>query len=260
MEFEDEVNVDVSAEKVFEFLSDLNKVASCMPGANLEDVKDDIYHGSIKIKVGPVSVTYRGTAKWLELDSKNRILSIEAKGKEARGAGTASAIVTASIRDKSSDSMQNATSIAVKTKLIISGRVAQLSRNVLADVSAKLLTEFSRNLELDISKFEEAAEIIDISTALNVRKSTLGVENFGDGEERHLGSQVTKMERKSNDSIGDSASVNLLRDDNGYEIRDREAFNLIDTSLFKDPKLLVGVGIMILFVVAIAIKARKRSS
>ena len=93
MELEHSFSVPVSAERAWDVLLDVERVAPCMPGATLDSVEGDSIAGRIKVKVGPITMTYAGTAKFTERDRDAGVVTLEASGKETRGAGTASASV-----------------------------------------------------------------------------------------------------------------------------------------------------------------------
>ena len=143
MEFTNEFTVPVGSDQAFDLLTDLERVAPCLPGATLEEVDGDAYTGKVKVKVGPITVTYRGTAEVVEKDADAGMAFIAAKGKEARGSGTASADVTATLRAEGEDR----TAVTVVTDLAITGKPAQFGRGVMADVGTKLISTFAERLE-----------------------------------------------------------------------------------------------------------------
>jgi carbon monoxide dehydrogenase subunit G len=120
-------------------LLDIDRIAPCMPGATITKVDGDDFEGTVKVKVGPITVTYGGTASFLEKDEAQRIAVIEARGKETRGSGTATARVTAQLFDNGADS----TRVAVTTDLSITGKPAQFGRGVMSDVGNKLIGRFA---------------------------------------------------------------------------------------------------------------------
>lgn len=153
MEFTNEFTVPVGVDRAFEILTDLERVAPCLPGATLEEVDGDAYTGKVKVKVGPISVQYRGTAEVTEKDADAKRATIAAKGKEARGSGTASADVTATMVADGPD----LTAVKVVTDLAITGKPAQFGRGVMADVGTKLITTFAERLEAMIREDEHGA-------------------------------------------------------------------------------------------------------
>ena len=122
-------------------LLDVQRVAPCMPGATVESVDGDEVSGKIKVKVGPIALTYTGKATFTERDEAAHSVKIEAAGKETRGAGTASAVVLARL-----DEDNGQTRVNVHTTLNVTGRPAQFGRGVMAEVSGKIIEKFSANL------------------------------------------------------------------------------------------------------------------
>jgi uncharacterized protein len=143
MEFTNEFTVPVGIERTFALLTDLERVAPCLPGAALDDVDGDVYAGSMKVKVGPITVAYRGTAEVVEQDAAAGRVAIDAAGKETRGAGTASARVTATLAEVDAEQ----TAVTVTTDLTLTGKPAQFGRGVLAEVGSKIIGTFAERLE-----------------------------------------------------------------------------------------------------------------
>lgn len=142
MELSNEFTVDVPVDEAWNVLTDVSRIAPCMPGAQLKSVEGDEYHGVVKVKVGPVTAEYKGKAVFLERDEAAHRAVLRAEGRETRGQGNASATITAQLEPAGSS-----TRVSVTTDLAISGRVAQFGRGVLADVSTKLLGQFVDSLE-----------------------------------------------------------------------------------------------------------------
>lgn len=145
MRIDDEFRVSVPVEAAWRVLLDLERIAPCLPGAQLDEVDGDEYRGKVKVKVGPITAQYQGSAKLDAVDEANRSVIIRAVGRDSRGAGNASATISATMRADG-----DATIVTLGTDLAITGKVAQLGRGVLADVSEKLLAEFVDNLERDV--------------------------------------------------------------------------------------------------------------
>jgi uncharacterized protein len=142
MELSNEFRVSVSPEQAWATLTDVELIAPCLPGAQLTEVEGDEYRGQVKVKVGPITAQYKGQATFVTLDQENGHLVLEAKGRDTRGQGNASATVTAHLEPDGAG-----TKVTVQTDLKLSGKVAQFGRGVLADVSEKLLGEFVMCLE-----------------------------------------------------------------------------------------------------------------
>jgi uncharacterized protein len=143
MELDNSFTVPVPPDQAWDVLLDVKRIAPCMPGATVDEVDGDVVTGRIKIKVGPVSLTYRGTAKFTERDPEARVAVVEAAGKETRGAGTASATVRASLAP---DASANGTQVTMHTTMNVTGRPAQFGRGVIVEVGGKLVDQFAANL------------------------------------------------------------------------------------------------------------------
>lgn len=145
MELNNEFRVAVPTAKVWEMFTDVERVAPCLPGATLLSVDGDDFTGAVKVKVGPITVSYKGVATYQEKDAGAQRLVLKAEGKETRGNGTAAATVTAQLKDEG-----DATTVSITTDLAISGKAAQFGRGVLADVSSNLIAQFARSLEAEL--------------------------------------------------------------------------------------------------------------
>jgi len=141
MELEHSFTVPVPVDQAWDVLLDVEQVAPCMPGATLDSVDGDEIKGRIKVKVGPISITYAGTALFTERDRDAGVVTLEASGKETRGSGTAAATVRSELHGQDGQ-----TEVTVHTSLNVTGRPAQFGRGVMADVSAKLIGIFATNL------------------------------------------------------------------------------------------------------------------
>ncbi|HZQ30707.1 MAG TPA: SRPBCC family protein [Mycobacterium sp.] len=145
MELVNEFRVPVSVSQAWEVLTDVERVAPCIPGAQLLSVDGDDFTGAVKVKVGPITVSYKGNATFQEKDEAAQRVVIKAVGKETRGSGNAAALVTAQLKDEG-----DATSVLITTDLTISGKAAQFGRGVLADVASNLIGQFAKRLEADV--------------------------------------------------------------------------------------------------------------
>jgi len=143
MEMDHSFTVPVPPERAWDVLLDVEKIAPCMPGATVDEFDGEVVTGRIKVKVGPVSLTYRGTAKFTERDPDARVIVLEASGKETRGAGTASATVRATLEPESGG---EGTTASMHTTMNVTGRPAQFGRGVMIEVGSKLVEQFAQNL------------------------------------------------------------------------------------------------------------------
>ena len=143
MEMDHSFTVPVPPERAWDVLLDVEKIAPCMPGAIVDEFDGEVVTGRIKVKVGPVSLTYRGTAKFTERDPDAKVILLEASGKETRGAGTASATVRATLEPESGG---EGTTASMHTTMNVTGRPAQFGRGVMIEVGSKLVEQFAQNL------------------------------------------------------------------------------------------------------------------
>ena len=141
MELTNEFRVGVPIEQAWAVLTDVERIAPCLPGAQLQEIEGDEHRGIVKVKVGPITAQYKGSATFVERDAPRRAV-LRAEGRETRGQGGASATITATLEPDG-----DATLVVVATDLTVTGKVAQFGRGVLADVSAKLLGQFVDCLE-----------------------------------------------------------------------------------------------------------------
>ncbi len=153
MKISNEFTVHTPIDKAWAVLTDLEGIAPCLPGAQLTGVDGDVYSGKVKIKVGPVVSDFSGTAKFVEKDDTAYRAVIDAKGKDSRSAGNASAVITAALRADG-----DSTVVSVDTDLKISGKLAQFGSGMIKEVSGKLLTQFAESLEAKIGAGDAVVE------------------------------------------------------------------------------------------------------
>ena len=155
IELDNSFTVPVPPEQAWDVLLDVERIAPCMPGATVTSVEGDEIAGQVKVKLGPLSLSYKGTAKFIEKDPASHTIAIEATGKETRGAGTASATVHASLKP---DDAEGQTTVSIHTSLNVTGRPAQFGRSLLPEVSGKLIDQFAANLRALIDSTNRPAE------------------------------------------------------------------------------------------------------
>jgi uncharacterized protein len=148
IELDNSFTVPVPPEQAWDVLLDVERIAPCMPGASVTSVEGDEIEGQVKVKLGPLSLTYKGTAKFTEKDQASHSISIEAAGKETRGSGTASATVQANLTPGDGAGQ---TLVSIHTSLNVTGKPAQFGRSLLPEVSGKLIQQFATNLEAMIN-------------------------------------------------------------------------------------------------------------
>ena len=148
-----EMHVGVPIADAWNLLTDIPAIAPCLPGAELTGQDGDEFEGRMKVKVGPITAEYKGTARITELNESDRRVLLSAKGRDSRGAGNASAEITAEMHPEGTG-----TKVTIVTDLKISGKVAQFGRGVMADVSTKLLGQFAECIEHSLEVPESVAD------------------------------------------------------------------------------------------------------
>ncbi len=146
MQLVNEFTVTRPVTDAWDLLTDIERIAPCMPGAQLTEVEGDSYHGKVTVKVGPMLARFAGQAQFRELDPDARRAVLSAKGKESGGKGLASAVISAQLTDQGGTTL-----VQVTTDLTISGRLAQFGKGALGDISTKLLGQFVDCLEQRLS-------------------------------------------------------------------------------------------------------------
>ena len=155
MELKNEFRVSVPVERAWATLTDVEYIAPCMPGAQLTEIDGDNFKGQVKVKVGPITAQYKGSAKFLQKNEEEHRVILEATGRDTRGAGNASAEVTAEMVADG-----GGTKITISTDLKVTGKVAQFGRGVMADVSEKLIGQFVDSLEKKLSEEVSADKVL----------------------------------------------------------------------------------------------------
>jgi carbon monoxide dehydrogenase subunit G len=145
VKIEDQFRVGVPVDEAWKVLLDVERIAPCMPGAQLQEIEGDEYRGIVKVKVGPITAQYKGAARITETDEAAHVVVIKAEGRDTRGQGNASATVTATL-----EADGDGTLVQIDTDLNVTGKVAQFGRGVMADVSGKLLGQFADCLQTTV--------------------------------------------------------------------------------------------------------------
>jgi carbon monoxide dehydrogenase subunit G len=153
MELNHHFTVNVPVAEAWKILTNVELIAPCLPGAQLQEVEGDTYRGVVKVKVGPIQAQFKGQASFLERNDVDHKAVLKGEGRDTGGKGNASALITAQLTSISATS----TKVEVNTDLAITGKVAQFGRGAMADISDKLLAQFSENLNTLISEIPSDA-------------------------------------------------------------------------------------------------------
>jgi uncharacterized protein len=152
MRIENEFHVSTAPDRVYAFLLDVNRVVTCLPGAELSEVVDpSTFKGKVKIKVGPITVAYNGTARIAERDEANRVATLEAEGRETTGPGSARATARMSVLDAGEASL-----VRLETDFTVAGRIANFGRGVMEDVSKRLVAQMADCIKANLEVGEPA--------------------------------------------------------------------------------------------------------
>ncbi len=168
MQLENSFTVPVPIDEAWRVLLDIERIAPCMPGAALDSVTGDDFTGRVKVKLGPINLTYQGKASFVEKDEAAHRAVIDARGKDQRGNGTAAAVVTATLAAEGS-----VTRVDVLTDLNITGRPAQFGRGVMTDVGNKLLGQFADKLAAQLGEGDAQGDAQRAETAATKAAATV---------------------------------------------------------------------------------------
>ena len=154
MRIDYEFTVGVPLDQAWSRMLDLERIAPCLPGAAIQEERGDgEYEGTMKVEIGPITVSYKGTVKFEETDETNHRAVLQAAGREARGLGTASATIVSALREEG-----DGTRVNVETDMMLTGRVAQFGRGIAQDVAKTMLDQFAACLEQEISSGNAAGD------------------------------------------------------------------------------------------------------
>ena len=154
MELVNEFTVNRPIDEAWAVLTDVERIAPCLPGAQLQEIDGDVYRGVVKVKVGPITAALKGEASFVERDDANHRAVLKGDGRDTKGNGNASALITASLEELTPTSAK----CIVHTDLNMTGKVAQFGRGALADISGKLMQQFAANLDDMLAKDGDAPQ------------------------------------------------------------------------------------------------------
>ncbi|RBY96977.1 carbon monoxide dehydrogenase [Blastococcus sp. TF02-8] len=188
MQLENSFTVPVPVDEAWRVLLDIERIAPCMPGAALDSVTGDDFTGRVKVKLGPINLTYQGKASFVEKDEAAHRAVIDARGKDQRGNGTAAATVTAVLKAEGA-----VTRVDVLTDLNITGRPAQFGRGVMTDVGNKLLGQFADKLAAQLGEGDAQGSADRESAAQKAVATASGaVEEIAASAEQAAGNGAVK--------------------------------------------------------------------
>ncbi len=227
MEIEDTFRVDLPVDATWRVLLDIERIAPCLPGAQLQEIEGEEYRGVVKVKVGPITAQYKGAAHFESRDDATHVAVIVGSGRDTRGQGNASATITMTLTADGSG-----TSVNVATDLSITGKVAQFGRGVMADVSAKLLAQFVENLERDVL----SGPVVDLVAADESEAATPV-----DVQDPALSGPPTTNGTGSHQATGEATTVRTI---NSPEATPVDLLEMGGSPILKRLLPLVGVGLV----------------
>jgi len=189
MKIENSFTIDAPVQDAWALLTNIPDIAPCLPGAKLSGEEDGVYTGAVKIKVGPVTAEYRGTAEFIERDDDNFRAVIDGKGRDSRGAGNAQALITAEMQD-----LGGQTQVDISTDLKITGKVAQFGRGVMQDVSEKLLGQFAECLATKLESTSALEAVASESADLDSRAVGADARAAGESGKKTAGATASDDE------------------------------------------------------------------
>jgi carbon monoxide dehydrogenase subunit G len=261
MELDHEFTVPVPVDQAWSVLLDVERVASCMPGATLDSIDGEEYSGRMRVKVGAMTITYRGTARITSADESSRTVTLEASAKEARGSGTASATVVSQLHDEG-----DTTRVTVRTKLNVTGRPAQFGRNILSEVGGKLISRFATELAAELESQPAPAESAGASAgapAVEAKPVKAVPDEAEAAPAEHAPAEEAKpkvpQQRQASavESTSSDPVVTPIRQN-----RDNDAIDLLEVagpSVAKRAVPAVGAVLVLLLVVRFLVRRRRRA-
>ncbi len=170
MQLENKFTIDAPIEKAWVALNTPDMIAPCFPGATLTSYEGESFEGTVKVKLGPISLTYKGKGTYVGRDDDNHKVTIEASGRDSRGNGTASATVTGTMVADGPDR----TAVTMVTDMTITGRPAQFGRGVISDVADKIIGQFAGCVARKLAPEEEAVAAAPAPAATGTTTATGG--------------------------------------------------------------------------------------
>jgi uncharacterized protein len=244
MEIADSFRVRTPIADTWKILLDIEGIAPCLPGAQLQEVEGDEYRGIVKVKVGPITAQYKGTATLVETDESAHRIVLDAAGRDTRGQGNAKAKIVVTMNEDG-----EGTRVDVVTDLSITGKVAQFGRGVLDDVSAKLLRQFVENLERDVLSTADSAPNAPAPDAPATETAPIAAPAPGSVSDESSSSS------NGSSANGSSAAATGPR---RIESREVEPIDLLDVAGESAARRLVpvGIGALVLFILWRLLRAR----
>lgn len=251
MDLRNSFEVPAGRAEAWAVLNDVERIAPCLPGAQLQEIEGDEFRGVVKIKVGPVTAQYKGKAVFVERDEDAGRVVLKADGRDTRGAGNANAVITATLATVSDE----VTRVNVHTDLAITGKVAQFGRGVMADVSEKLMGQFADNLQTLIAESGDSASGAAALNGVGIAgAASASIVSDGAVSDNAASGSADCDEAGSDGVASDGAGANASADTPADAVRridspEPEAVDLLDAagaSVFKRLLPVIGSALLLL--------------
>jgi carbon monoxide dehydrogenase subunit G len=253
MELVNDFSVNVPIDEAWTTLTDVERIAPCLPGAQLQEIEGDVYRGVVKVKVGPILAQFKGQATFIEKDDEHHRAVLKAEGRETGGKGNASALITARLHEEG----ERSTKVTVTTDLTITGKVAQFGRGALADVSTKLLGQFVEQLETTVLH-QSAADAAEAKHSVEL----LGADGRpSDPIPQDLMTPATPppgVEAAAAAAVGEVPEAPVVRKIEAPEATPVDLIDAAGAPIAKRLLPLIGAGIVLFFLLR-ALRRRRRS-
>jgi carbon monoxide dehydrogenase subunit G len=244
MKLRNEFSIGAPVDETWDMLLDIQRVAQCLPGATIEPADGDgVYRGQMKVRLGPMTVHYQGTAKLGEVDEDDHVATIDVKGKEARGQGTASATITNSVSPEG-----DRTKVVVETDLNVTGRPAQFGRGIMEDVAAKMLADFAKRLENELQTGGPAAPAEDAPQTVGATRGA-AAPGTGAGSAGAPGTSQGAPAGAQGAGSASSSSAGASSDDDALDL---------GSAIYGPLAKRVGIGAAVLLLVVALLAATRR--
>ncbi|MFV0533829.1 MAG: SRPBCC family protein [Cumulibacter sp.] len=257
MELEHSFTIPVPVEKAWPVLLDVEQIAPCMPGASVDNVDGDDFTGSVKVKLGPINLTYKGQASFVEKDEANHRAVIDARGRDARGNGTAAAKVTATLNGQG-----DSTEVKVVTDLNITGKPAQFGRGVMVDVGNKLIGQFADCLASKLAGESDSEPAVDAAASASADKASgegAATTTSGDEDKTPTGSVPTVSAATADADKAKAAQASAPKSAPATEAEPIDLIELAGGSVAKKAAP-IAIGGIVLFLLLFLLRGRGKKS
>jgi carbon monoxide dehydrogenase subunit G len=244
MELTHEFGVPVPPAQAWSVLTDVERIAPCLPGAQLQEIEGEEYRGIVKVKVGPITAQYKGKATFLEKDPDAGKLVLRCEGRDTRGQGNANATITATLHPD-----DEGTTVTVVTDLTVTGKVAQFGRGVMADVSSKLLEQFVNCLESKVLGGEAGEAQPEPAPAASPAPAPSSSAAGGTQEAAETAAVATEVASSAAEASNGSAATSSVRKVDAPEVAPVDLLDAAGGSVAKRALPLVGALVAVLLVI-----------